>query len=196
MTKIWEPFQGLFTYFEQFVNFTEEEKIGFASLLTLKSYKKGEIITEIGTIEKNLSFISSGIVRGYCLKGNDDVTCFIEFSNAFISAYSSFTQQLPSIIGLEALTNVTVFQMQYENLQCLYSSSKEGERMGRFAAERMFAELDKRIVDMLTKTALERYEELLANEPHLILTIPQKYVAEYLGIKPESLSRIKKQLMV
>lgn len=189
-------YEDLFRYFEQFVDFTDEEKIGFASLLTRKTYKKGDVLTELGSIEKHLSFISSGIVRGYCLKGDDDVTCCIEFSNSFISAYSSFTEQTPSLVGLEAITDVAVYQMQYEHLQCLYETSKEGERMGRIAAEQMSAVFEKRILDMLTKSALERYEQLLKNEPHLILTVPQKYVAEYLGIKPESLSRLKKQAMV
>lgn len=189
-----EQFQDLFTYFEQYVTFSEEEKIGFASLLTAKTYKKGEIITEIGTIEKHLSFMHSGIIRGYCMKGNDDVTYCLQFSNSFISAYSSFTTQTPSIIGLEAITDVTVYQMEYEHLQGLYASSKEGERMGRMAAEQMSAMFEKRLADMLTKSAIERYTQLIKNDPHLILTVPQKYVAEYLGIQPESLSRLKKQV--
>lgn len=194
MSNSWEQFQDLFNYFEQFVSFTEKEKIGFATLLNIKSFKKGELITEIGTKEKYLSFVSSGIIRGFCMKGNDDVTYCIQFSNSFISAFSSFTTQEPSFIGLEALTDVTVYQMRYEHLQGLYASSKEGERMGRMAAEQMSSLFERRLVDMLTKSALERYMELIENEPHLILTVPQKYIAEYLGIQPESLSRLKKQV--
>ena len=189
-------YQDLFNYFSRFVQFSDQEKEGFASLLTVKEYKKGDNITEIGSIEQKLSFISTGIVRGYCMKGQDDITLCIEFSNAFTSAYTSFTEQTPSKVGLEALTNVTLYEMSYENLMCLYSSSKEGERMGRMAAEQMCSTYEKRLIDLLTKSAIDRYEELLQNEPQLILTIPQKYVAEYLGIKPESLSRLKKQVMV
>jgi CRP-like cAMP-binding protein len=68
--------------------------------------------------------------------------------------------------------------------------------MGRFAAEQMCSVYETRLMDLLTKSAMDRYEELVVNEPRLILTIPQKYVAEYLGIQPESLSRLKKQVMI
>jgi CRP-like cAMP-binding protein len=194
MPNSWDQFQDLFKYFERFVKFTDDEKMGFATLLHPVKFKKGEVITEVGSVEKHLSFISTGIVRGYCMKGNDDITCCIEFSNTFISAYGSFTEQSPSLMGLEALTDITLYQMKYNDLQGLYASSKEGERMGRMAAEQMSAVFERRIVDMLTKSTLDRYEQLLESEPHLILTVPQKYIAEYLGIQPESLSRLKKQV--
>jgi CRP-like cAMP-binding protein len=196
MSNSIEQYQDIFAYFEQFVSFSDEEKIGFSSLLNTKKYKKGETITAIDSVEQHLTFVSSGIVRGYYLKGVDNFTYFIGFSNAFVSAFSSFTNQTPSEVGLEAMTDVTVYQMRYSDLQILYNSSKEGERMGRFAAEQMCSVYETRLMDLLTKSAMDRYEELVVNEPRLILTIPQKYVAEYLGIQPESLSRLKKQVMI
>ena len=85
--------------------------------------------------------------------------------------------------------------MKYEHLQSLYATSKEGERMGRLAAEQMSSVFEKRIVEMLTTPTVTRYKKLVESEPHLVLTIPQKYIAELLGIQPESLSRLKKQVM-
>lgn len=190
-----DTFKDLFDYFEQFVTFSDQEKAAFATLLTPKTFAKGETVTAIGTVENYLSFLSTGIVRSYSLKGDDDITLSIDLPSCFISAYSSFTSREPSRVGLEALSDVTVYQMKYEHLQSLYDSSKEGERMGRFSAEQMSAYHENRLIDLLTKPATERYKELLENEPQLILTISQKYIAEYLGIKPESLSRLKKQMM-
>ncbi|PCJ65232.1 MAG: Crp/Fnr family transcriptional regulator [Bacteroidetes bacterium] len=195
MSTSQNQYQDLFSFCEQFVQFSENEKKCFAELLTYKQYQKGDTITEIGSIEQNLSFISSGIVRGYCMRGNDDITLCIEFSNSFVSAYSSFTEQTPTKVGLEALTDVTLYEIKYEHLNTLYEGSKEGERMGRYAAEQMSSIYERRLINLLTKSATDRYEELLMNEPQLMLTIPQKYIAEYLGIQPESLSRLKKQAM-
>ncbi|MBI1306356.1 MAG: cyclic nucleotide-binding domain-containing protein [Bacteroidetes bacterium] len=184
-------FDNLVGLFRQYVNFSEEELSSFTACLVRKEYKRNQIILEEGAVEKCLRFIDSGICRQYIFKNGDAYTVNLCLQHNFSSSYGSFTQQSPSRMGISAITDVVAWEISHQDLSELYNMSKEGERMGRLAAEELFAEAEDKVLDLLGKTALERYQELLDNDPKLLTKIPQKYIAEYLGMSPESLSRLK-----
>ena len=87
-----------------------------------------------------------------------------------------------------------IYSIGFTDLQALYNASPEGIRMARAAAEALFIEGQNRQLDLLTKTAEERYRDLFVGYPDLLLRLPQKHIASWLGITPESLSRIRKQV--
>ena len=116
------------------------------------------------------------------------------FENDYVSAYYSFLSRRPSLMAIQALTPVIVYSMSEKDLDRLCNESKNAERIGRLNAERIYRRKEEREISLLTMSATERYTELLKRSPQLFQQIPLKYIASYLGIQPESLSRIRKQL--
>jgi hypothetical protein len=95
---------------------------------------------------------------------------------------------------LQALTKTIVWRISYEDLQKVYAETNAGNLLGRFAAEKLFLEKSKRELSLLQYNAKERYLQLLHEQPEILQQIPLKYVASYIGITPQALSRIRRQI--
>jgi CRP-like cAMP-binding protein len=163
--------------------------------ITQKIFKETAIITDYGKIENNVYFIKKGIAQ-ISLNYNDDerIFDFIEEGN-FLGSYSSLLTRQPSDVRLTALTNVEVEIIDYTQLQNAYKHSLLANQLGRLATERVYVSNTKREKDFLIKSAEQRYQDLLENRPHLIALLPVHKIAKYLAIQPESLSRIRKQII-
>lgn len=174
----------------------------FESKLTLKEYKKGDVILHQGDICKEMNFINSGLARGYVIdEDGKDFTWSIYFndknshmSNLFAIDYDSFINQKASSLHIEALEDTQLVSVSYDDVQFLYNKLKKGERFGRLMSEEAYSYLHKLMIDRQTKTADERFEEFVQNTPHLLDKVPQYHIATFLGITPQHLSRLKKQL--
>ncbi|MCB0735791.1 MAG: Crp/Fnr family transcriptional regulator [Flavobacteriales bacterium] len=188
-------YNSLIDYFERYVQFSEEELREFTSFLRPCSYQRGEIILRVGETERHLRFVDVGVCREFVFKNDDSFTTNICLGHDFCSSYASFVSQMPSRVGIEAITEVSGWEMRFEDLEHLYGKSKEGERMGRLAAEHSYIAAESKMINLVTKTALERYQELLDTDPKLLQKVPQKYIAEFLGMTPESLSRLKRSVI-
>jgi CRP-like cAMP-binding protein len=164
-------------------------------LTTEKSFSEGEIISDYGKIENNVYFLKKGIVQ-ISLNYNDDerIFDFIEEGN-FFGAYSSLLTRQPSDVRLTALTNLEVEIIDNTELQNAYQHSLLANQLGRLATERVYVSNTKREKDFLTKSAEQRYQDLIQNRPNLIAILPVHKIAKYLAIQPESLSRIRKQII-
>lgn len=156
---------------------------------------KGIVITDIGDTEKFGYFLKSGIVQavGYTKDEEEKVLDFI-FPNHFFNAYISFLTQEPSLVQLSTVTACTFDVVSYDEIQELYKTSLFVNQLGRAIAEFKVVQKTNRELDFLTKSAKDRYLDLLNDQPNFIKDIPNKRIALYLGIHPESLSRIKKEL--
>jgi len=176
---------------------TDEEWEIFGSKLETKSFSKGEIILMEGQVEQYLSFITSGTIRQfvYSDKGEDVSMCFCS-DNSFFSSYSSFITRQPSKTCTEALDDVEVLRISYDNLQDCYGLSHTGERLGRINAELSLSFKEDREIMLLTMSAQERYVHLLENNPRLLGLVKLEHIATYLGITPQSLSRIRRAITV
>jgi CRP-like cAMP-binding protein len=172
------------------VNITEYSELPFDILQ--KTFVQSEVITDYGKIENNVYFIKKGIVQ-ISLNYNDDerIFDFIEEGN-FLGSYSSLLTRQPSDVRLTAFTNIEVEIIDYNQLQNAYKHSLLANQLGRLATERVYVSNTKREKDFLTKSAEQRYQDLLENRPHLIAILPVHKIAKYLAIQPESLSRIRK----
>src|SRR5690606_27646299 len=109
-------------------------------------------------------------------------------------AYNSFLTQTPSEYELQALTETVVWQISYEDLQKVYAQTKVGNYLGRCISEKLFVAKSKRELSLLKHTAKERYLNLFSEQPNVLTFIPLKYVASYIGITPQGLSRIRRQI--
>ncbi len=174
----------------------------FESKLTIKHFKKGQIIYNIGDICTELYFMESGLARAYIIdESGKDYTWSIFFNdknshmtNLFVIDYDSFLHQEPSNLEIEALEDSILIAISYDDLQIVYNNLKSGERFGRLMAQEAYSYLHKNIINKQIKSAKERFIEFMQTTPHLLEKVPQYHIATFLGITPQHLSRLKAQL--
>lgn len=181
-------------YFEQIVKMSDKDWDIFSSKLNKSEYKKRTTLLKIGKVENHLNFIEKGSIRLFIPKEENDLTFGFCFKGQFMSAYDSFLTQKPSTYQTETLTETTLWKLTFEDLQDIYKRTEVGHIIGRITAENLFLLKVKREQSLLNETAEERYLKLFTDQPHLIKEIPLKYLASYIGITPQALSRIRKRI--
>ena len=181
-------------YFNQVAELSDEDWSMFSSKLTEQNHPAKSLLLKAGQTENYLSFVQKGTIRFYIPKEENDVTFGFVFEDAFFSAYDSFLTQAPSAYSVETLTETTLWRLTYADLQEVYQKSKIGNTIGRYAAEKLFLIKSKRELSLLNETPEERYLNLFTERPNLIKQIPLKYIASYIGITPQALSRIRKRI--
>jgi CRP/FNR family transcriptional regulator, anaerobic regulatory protein len=160
-----------------------------------KTFKKNDIVTCLGKTESKVYFIVSGIVEIDISKdGNNKIIDFY-FKNSFVCALTSFLLQKPSEAQIKALTNLEVEYIEYNEVKKAYQNSLLANQLGRTIIEQAYLVKFQREKDFLTKSADVRYLELMKARPELLKLLPIHKIAEYLGIHPESLSRIRKNII-
>jgi CRP-like cAMP-binding protein len=157
-------------------------------------YKKKDVILKVGEVENYLSFVEKGAARLFFVKENKDLTIRFVFNYQYLTAYDSFTQRTPSRCNVEALTDMVVWRVHYDDLQKLYSMHSVGNLIGRLIVENLYVEKLNREYSFLSETAGERYQKLITEQPTLFREIPLKYIASYIGITPQALSRIRRRV--
>jgi CRP-like cAMP-binding protein len=158
------------------------------------SFAKKHIITNIGDVEQNIYYLTSGIVEAAMLKDSDERIIDFFFPGQFFSAYTSFLTRKSADVYLLCLTDCSIEAMPYQSLSAAYKTSLITNQLGRHLTETVYLARTQREKDFLTKSAEQRYIELLQNRPEIIEQIPVNKVAKYLGIHPESLSRLRKEI--
>lgn len=181
-------------YFERIVSMSENDWNIFSSKLTRRAFPKKSIILPQGKKENYLSFIEKGIIRMCIPKETDDLTFSFEFEGNFTSAYSSFLTQEPSEYQIEAITETILWSISYADLQEIYAQTAIGNTLGRYASEGLYIKKTKRELSLLNQSAEDRYLSLFTEEPRLLQQIPLKYIASYIGITPQALSRIRARI--
>ncbi|WP_343318954.1 Crp/Fnr family transcriptional regulator [Sphingobacterium multivorum] len=181
-------------YFESLVVMNDTDWELFSAKLVRMVFPKKSLILEIGKTEQYLSFIEKGIVRFNIPKLDYDFTFGFAFENSFVSGYDSFLTQQPSSYHLEAITDCILWRISFEDLHMVYQTTTVGNLIGRKAAEDIFLKKMKRELTLLEDSAKTRYINLMREQPELIRSIPLKYLASYIGIRPQSLSRIRKEI--
>ncbi|TYP96281.1 CRP-like cAMP-binding protein [Tenacibaculum adriaticum] len=183
-------------YIEKTIAVDEKDWQLFSSKLKKRVFSKKSILLNIGEIENYISFIEKGIVRFLIPKEDKEkeVTFGFCFENEFVSAYDSFLTRTPSLYQLEALSDVSMWSISYSDLQEVYTQSFVGNVIGRLSTERLFLIKSKREQSLLNDTAEERYLKLFTDRPNLIKEIPLKYIASYIGVTAQALSRIRKRI--
>jgi CRP-like cAMP-binding protein len=179
---------------ERMAKLSDEEWAFFSSKLIRREFSKKMPLLEIGQTENYLSFIEKGIVRYYIPGEDNDLTFAFVFDGEFTSAYDSFITRLPANYTIEALADTLLWQISYTDLQDIYAETKIGNTIGRYASEGLFLKKSKRELSLLNDSAEQRYRNLFIERPELIQKIPQKYLASYIGITPQALSRIRKRI--
>ena len=172
-----------------------DEKI-IRTLFHKKELKKGEHLLEAGNICRHIIFIQTGLVRYYINNDGVEKTTYFNKENEFVCDNMSFLSQIPSYVNIQALEGTTVWMISYEGIQQFYKEVTTGERFGRLAIEQVFVSAAAQIVSLYTDPPEARYNKFISNYSDVAQRIPQYYIASYVGIKPQSLSRIRKRISV
>ncbi|WP_300673472.1 Crp/Fnr family transcriptional regulator [Soonwooa sp.] len=157
-------------------------------------YKKGDLIIKQGDVEDYLSVITKGIARYYIEKDDKEITLNFVFEHNYFSAYESFLTRKPSPYNIEALTDVSLWRSSYESFKYFHQHASIGNYLGRIAAEGLYLRKAEREISFLTETAEQRYLYLLEKDKNLLQKVPLKYIASYIGVTPQALSRIRKRI--
>lgn len=163
-----------------------------AAQFSFKNFTKGSFLIREGQVENQLYFLNSGVTRNYFLKDGKEYTVDFAFTGDFVTGYYSWITREPSPIFIELLADAETVVIQRAALDAHYARHPEAEKMGRLIAERQYARRLQREMDLLSLTAEERYRQLVAKNPVLVSGLSVKHLSSYLGIAPESLSRIRK----
>lgn len=188
-------FENLRQNVEQYLHFTDEEFKLLTDQLVVKTLKKHQKLVSEGEVCRYVGFIPNGLFRCFSLR-NDGEERIEHFgvSGEWISEYPSFPNQIPARQTIEALNDSDILLLSYDKLQILLQSPKI-ERFVRLLSEDMASKNRIFINDIRHANPEERYKLLLNLRPDLIEQVPQHYIANFLGMTPVSLSRIRRRLI-
>jgi CRP-like cAMP-binding protein len=185
--------EALFKSIAYFIPVGEAEKEIISNLFNEKQLKKGDHFLQEGTVCRQVGFIEKGLMRYYITQDGEEKTFSFARENQFVSNYESFVPQIPSHKSIEALEDTLLYSISYDNLQRMYGTMANGERLGRLVIEGVFVQALQDLNSFYADTPEQRYEKLLQTHPDLQQRIPQYYIASWVGVKPQSLSRIRKR---
>lgn len=160
----------------------------------LQSVTKGTVLLAEGDISRAFYFILSGCVRMYYLVDGDERTACFYTEREFVSSYDSYTKQVPATHYFECVEDCELVVISQETAMQLLQRFPNFEVLARVMMEQELATYQKIIASFVTLRPEQRYLQLMQSNPELLQRIPQYHLATFLGVKPESLSRIRKRI--
>jgi CRP-like cAMP-binding protein len=181
-----------FSYLNKFVPISQEEFQQYIQpYLIERRFEKKEIVSQAGEVEEYLNFIVHGLVRKYYLQDNDEVNTQISHEGHLIHAQESFHSRKPSEYFVETLEPTTFISVTYDDLEKLYSRHIKLERLGRLVITYTMVQKDRWQMHMIKMPPRERFLFFVERHPDLLQRVPQKHLASFLNIQPETFSRFK-----
>jgi len=181
-----------FSYLNKFVPITDEEFKKFIQpYLIERRFGKKEIVSKTGEVENYLNFIIEGLARKYYLQDNDEVNTQISHEGHLIHAQESFHSRKPSEYFVETLEPTTFISITYKDLEKLYAHDIKLERLGRLVITYTMVQKDRWQMQMIKLPPRDRFLFFVDRHPDLLQRVPQKHLASFLNIQPETFSRFK-----
>jgi CRP-like cAMP-binding protein len=181
-------------YFSRISPLSKEESDAIGESMKTKTYKKGEFLIRAGQFSVSTFFILEGCVREYILTDGEEKTTNFFTEEQWAISLNTFTPQNPAKHNWVCVEDTTVVVGDEEQGQALFKRFPRFETISRTIMEGAFAEQKEALASYYTDSPEQRYLKLLNSRPGLFQRIPQYHLASYIGVKPESLSRIRKRL--
>ncbi|BDD12636.1 cyclic nucleotide-binding protein (plasmid) [Fulvitalea axinellae] len=178
----------------EYVDLNEEEAKIVDDCIKIKTFDKSDILLREGQVSKESYHVLKGCLRIYYLVKGEEKTVAFYTEGQTVSSFKSYTSGTPSRHYLACVEDSTLVCLTYEKEQELYSRLPIFESLCRQSAEKDFGENQEALADYIIKSPEERYLHLMDTRPELLTRVPQYHLATYLGVKPESLSRIRKRI--
>ncbi len=181
-------------YLKQFPHYASKVFEDIRPYLSIKNIDKGEYFLRNGKICKEIAFIEKGLLRLFYLNDGKEITnCFCK-ENTITTSYSSLITLKESDIAIQAIEPSKLIVFSYNSLQKLYEQNLFWQQLGRLAAENEFITTECHNRFLRDLSATDRYKQILEQENELLQRVPLNYLATYLQIAPETLSRIRKKI--
>lgn len=174
------------------ISLEQEEISWFISIIRQQQISKKDFILREGQICKNISFVHSGTLRAYYTdKEGKESTIMFATEDWWITDMFCFINKQPAMLNIAAVEHSCIFKLQKTDLDNLYIKVPKFERFFRIMMQNAYIREQLRVIQNLTLTAEERYNNFLAEYPRVVKNVTQKQIASYLGITPEFLSTIR-----
>lgn len=187
-----EPLELFLSFLNKFVPLDAEEfhRI-FLPHIETRNFRKKEIITHSGEVEDYINFVGRGLVRKYFVNEGSEIITQIAREGQIIHSQVSFYSESPSDYTLEAIEPTTLLSVSKKNMEAVYSTNADMERMGRLIVTYIMIVNDRWQMSLLKQAPRERFLQFVQNNSELMQRVPQKYLASLLNIQPETFSRFK-----
>lgn len=181
-------------YLDGLLKLTDFEKQILMERVPLRSCDKHEVLLKAGSISREFYFVIKGCVRLYYEFDGRDKSAFFYVENQFISSYKSFVHKVPAQHSFQCIEPCTLAVISHENAYQLLDASPRFEALSRIVMEEELSLYQDIIGNFVTQNPEQRYLSFLQESPKLLQRIPQYLIASYLGVSPETLSRIRKRV--
>jgi CRP-like cAMP-binding protein len=181
----------LFQYLNQFITLSSEELTLIVEKLEVRRFSAGEMILQAGEKETHLSFVEKGIAIKYFKRGNEEVVRQLAKENDTLASAVSFIASTPSQFYIEALEPCTFVSIRKEVFETLYRHSPRFEKLGRLLITDWMLQTETWEYERISLTPRQRFTKFINEQPDLLKRVPQKLIASFLDIKPETFSRYK-----
>jgi CRP-like cAMP-binding protein len=187
--------QRLISYFNGIMQLSDEEAEAIVATMTVRQFPKGAVLLREGETSTEAYFVLEGCVRQYYLVDGDERTFNFFTDNQWVVAIKSISQGIPSDHYIDCCTACQLVVGDRQKEEELYRRFPKLETISRKVMERVFMEQQEIMGTYFTDSPEQRYLKLLRSRPDLFQRVPQYQIASYIGVKPESLSRIRKRLV-
>jgi len=185
--------EALRTFLERYTKLTDPEWDIIRSCFEEKVFRKNELILEEGKVCRHFWFLEEGLVRYFILRDGNEVTRFFTAAPYCFTSKDSFRQRIPAMENIQALERTLTWQITLENSNKLLEV-KAWEIFTRNFLHEVQSQMEELLFEITTETAENRYLKLLGRYPDLVNKIPLKHLSGFLGIAPQSLSRIRRKI--
>ena len=178
-------------YLSKYIDISPEEFITLQPLLEVRHYDKKVKLIDIGEQELYLNFVAKGLVRKYFYKGKEEVITQIAKEGEVINSSVSFLSGLPSTYVVDTIEPTVFVSLAKKSVEELYLNNPKWQRAGRLIITDLLMQKEYWELDRMKYTTKERFVRFLTSNGDLFQRVPQKYLASYLNIQPETFSRLK-----
>ncbi len=180
------------SYLGKFTDLTEAEfNKNLLPVIKVRRFGKKELLTKEGEVENYFNFIAKGLIRKYYVKGSHEINTQISMEGHLIVSQESFHSRQPSDYYIETIEPSTVVSISHDDLEKVYASSHRMEHLARILITYAMVIKDRWQIQLVKMTPRERFLNFVTKNPDLMQRVPQKFLASYLNIKPETFSRFK-----
>lgn len=187
--------EELIHFFQQHIELNQQEISFLQEQVHIQSIPKNHILLQEGEISQEFYFMVKGCVRLYYNAKDEEKTAYFYTENMFVSSYQSFTKQIPAKHNLAAVEDSDLIVFDIASVSAFTNFSPKFEFLARVMMEEELAMYQQIISSFVVHNAEERYLNLIKEQPELLRRIPQHQIATFLGITPETLSRIRRRIL-
>jgi CRP-like cAMP-binding protein len=188
--------KNLIEAIRRYVTLNDNDIKLITELFEIKELRKNELFLQPDTVCDSFAFVLKGLLRHSIFNDDgDEKTIYFSSENDFVCDYESFYNKITSKKAIIAIEDTTIASISYNNMQIFYSKVNSGERFGRLYLEETFTNVINHIISMYTDSAEQIYMNFLSKYNHIQQRIPQYYIASFVGVTPQSLSRIRRNIV-